>query len=58
MDNKLKKFEDADQLQEAKIRISSGDLQILKKRMEEMMKLREMLCKIINFIIMKKGGVD
>ncbi len=58
MDNKLKKFEDADQLHEAKIRISYDDLYVIKKRMEEMMGLREKLCRIINFIISEKKGVD
>ena len=58
MNNKLKKFEDADQLYEAKIRISYNDLDIIKKRMEEMMKLRKKLCRMINFIISKKKGVD
>ena len=58
MNNKLKKFEDADQLKRAQILISKDDIFLIKKRMEEMMKLREMLCRIINLIISKKRGVE
>ena len=58
MNNKLKKFDDADQLQKAKILISKDDLIIIKKRMEELMNLRKILCVIIELIIAKKKGVE
>lgn len=58
MNNKLKKFYDSDQLQRAKILISHSDFIIIKKRMEEMMKLRKMLYMVIKLIIEKKKGVE
>ena len=58
MNNKLKKFYDSDQLQRAKILISKNDFIIIKKRMEEIMKLRKMLYMVIKLIIEKKKGVE
>ncbi len=55
--NKLKKFEDSDQLKVAQNRIQSY---ILRKRMEEMKKYRKSLCGILKMILekIKKKGVE
>ena len=53
--DKLKRFEDADQLGVAMDRLSSDNLYVLlKKRMEEMRKLKKELCVVINSILVKK----
>ena len=55
--NKLKKFEDSDQLKVAQNRMQSY---ILRNRMEELKKYRKSLCGILNMILekIKKKGVE
>ena len=53
--NKLKEFEDSDELKTAQQRLSSKNMYyILRKRMEEMKKARLRLCLAINSILLKK----
>ena len=53
--NKLKEFEDSDELKTAQQRLSSKNMYyILRKRMEEMKKGRLRLCLAINSILLKK----
>lgn len=55
--NKLKKFEDSDQLKVALKRLSSNSLDaILRKRMEELKESRRRLCVLIKGILNKKIG--
>jgi hypothetical protein len=59
--NKLKKFEDSDQLKVALNRLSSNNLDvILRKRMEELKESRKRLCVLIRRILKKIGkkGVE
>lgn len=56
-ENKLKKFEDSDQLRVASQRLSSSNLDfILRKRMEELRESRIKLCVVIKNILSKKIG--
>ena len=53
--NKLKEFEDSDELKTAQQRLTSKNMYyILRKRMEEMKKARLRLCLAINSILLKK----
>lgn len=55
--NKLKEFEDSDELKIAQQRLASKNMYyILRKRMEEMKKKREKLCQVLNSILLKKIG--
>jgi len=52
--NKLKEFEDSDELKTAQQRLSSKNMYyILRKRMEEMKKSRKKLYLVLNFILKK-----
>lgn len=56
-ENKLKKFEDSDQLKVASLRLSSSNLDfILRRRMEELKESRIRLCVLIKNILNKKIG--